>query len=69
MDTVFELWDKAHEIYARAPSTLDQSEKLKLMQRADGYLRQAEAQRQGAVVRAKYPDSSHASHIVADARK
>jgi hypothetical protein len=67
MDTVFELWDKAHEIYARARSTLDQSEKLKLMQQADSYLRQAEAQRQGAVIRAKYPDSSDARHTVTDA--
>jgi hypothetical protein len=67
MNTVFELWDKAHEMYARARSTLRQSEKLKLMQQADGYLRQAEAQRQGAVVRAKYPGSSDARHTVTDA--
>jgi hypothetical protein len=69
MNTVFELWDKAHEMYARARarSTLRQSEKLKLMQLADGYLRQAEAQRQGAVVRAKYPGSSDARHTVTDA--
>jgi hypothetical protein len=64
MRTVFKLWDKAHEIYARARSASDQSEKRKLMREADGYLRQAQARRQVAVVRAKYPDSSDASHLV-----
>ena len=64
MHTVFKLWDKAHEIYARARSASDQSEKRKLMREADGYLRQAEARRQPAVVRAKYPESSDASHLV-----
>lgn len=64
MDTVFKLWDKAHEIYARARSAPDQSEKRKLMQQADGYLREAEARRQAAIVRAKYPESSDASHLV-----
>ena len=66
MDTVFKLWDKAHEIYARARSVSDQSEQRKLMQQADLYLRQAEARRQAAVVRAKYPESSGASHLVTD---
>jgi hypothetical protein len=64
MHTVFKLWDKAHEIYARARSVSDQSEKRKLMHQADLYLRQAEARRQVAVVRAKYPESSDASHLV-----
>jgi hypothetical protein len=67
MNTVFELWDKAHEVYARARSASDQSEKRKLMRQADGYLREAEARRQAAVVRAKYPESSVASHTVTDA--
>ena len=66
MHTVFKLWDKAHRIYARARSASDQSEKRTLMQQADGYLRQAEARRQAAVVRAKYPESSGASHRVTD---
>ena len=66
MDTVFKLWDKAHEIYARARSASDQSEQRKLMQQADFYLRQAEARRQAAVVRAKYPERSGASHLVTD---
>ncbi|HTM73943.1 MAG TPA: hypothetical protein VL198_11990 [Pseudolabrys sp.] len=64
MHTVFKLWDKAHEIYARARSASDQSEKRRLMHQADGYLRQAEVRRQAAVVRAKYPESSDASHLV-----
>jgi putative ABC transport system substrate-binding protein len=38
-----------------------------LAQQADGYLRQTEAQRQGVIVRAKYPESSDASHTVTDA--
>ena len=66
MHTVFKLWDKAHEIYARARSASDQSEKRKLMRRADLCLRQAEARRQAAVVRAKYPESSDASRLVTD---
>lgn len=66
MDKVFKLWDKAHDIYARARSASDQSEKRTLMQQADGYLRQAEARRQAAVVRAKYPESPGASRIVTD---
>ena len=64
MDTVFKLWDKAHEIYARARSASDHSEQRKLMQQADLYLRQAEARRQAAVVRAKYPESSDAGRLV-----
>jgi hypothetical protein len=66
MHTVFKLWDKAHEIYARARSASDDSEKRKLMQEADLCLRQAEARRQAAVVRAKYPESSDASRLVTD---
>lgn len=62
MNTVFELWDKAHQIYACARSASDQAEKRKLMRQADGYLREAEARRQAAVVRAKYPESSDTSH-------
>ena len=64
METVFKLWDKAHEIYACARSASDQSEKRKLMQQADFYLRQAEARRLAAVVRAKYPESSDARYVV-----
>jgi hypothetical protein len=66
MHTVFKLWDKAHEIYARARSASDQSDKWRLMRQADLYLRQAEARRQGAVVRAKYPESADASRLVTD---
>jgi hypothetical protein len=36
------------------------------MQEADLCLRQAEARRQAAVVRAKYPESSDASRLVTD---
>jgi hypothetical protein len=64
MHTVFKLWDKAHEIYARARSASDQAEKRRLMHQADGFLRQAGARRQAAVVRAKYPESSQANHLV-----
>ena len=66
MDTVFKLWDKAHEIYARARSASDQSEQRKLMQQADLYLRQADARRQAAVVRAQYPERSDGSYLVTD---
>jgi hypothetical protein len=69
MHTVFKLWDKAHEIYARARSASDQSEKWRLMRQADLYLRQAEARRQVAVVRAKYPESSDARTVVSGASR
>ena len=57
MDTVFKLWDKAHEICARARSASDQSGQRKLMRQADLCLRQAEARRQAAIVRAKFPET------------
>ena len=34
------------------------------MRQADGYLRLADARRQAAVVRAKYPENPDASHLV-----
>lgn len=56
MKNVFELWDRAREIYARARSTFDQVEQRKLMAEADGYLRQAEEIRRAqAVTKAEYP--------------
>jgi hypothetical protein len=56
MKNLFELWDRAREVYARARSTLDQVEKRKLMAEADGYLRRAEEiRRTYAVAKAEYP--------------
>ena len=42
MTNVFDLWDKAHEAYARARSLPDESEKQDMLRQADSYLRQAE---------------------------
>ena len=62
MKNVFELWDRAREIYARARSTFDQVEQRKLMAEADGYLRQAEEIRRAqAVTKAEYPKSADIS--------
>jgi hypothetical protein len=56
MKNVFEFWDRAREIYARARSTFDQAEKRKLMAEADGYPRQAEEIRRAqAITKAEYP--------------
>lgn len=42
MTNVFDLWDKAHEAYARARSMTDEFEKQDMLRLADSYLRQAE---------------------------
>jgi hypothetical protein len=56
MKNVFELWDRAREMYARARSTFDQVEQRKLMAQADGYLRRADEIRSAyTVTKAEYP--------------
>jgi hypothetical protein len=42
MTDVFDLWDMAHEAYARARSMPDDAEKQETLRLADSYLRQAE---------------------------
>jgi len=42
MTNVFDLWDKAHDVYARARSISDESEKQEMLRLADSYLKQAE---------------------------
>ena len=57
MATVDELWQRAHELYARARTSIDPSTKRMLMNAADNYLRQADEIRRGRMVtRAEYPN-------------
>ncbi len=56
MPTVAELWEMAHDLYARARASLDPSEKRKLMKLADNYLKQADDMRRGhTVIKAEFP--------------
>ncbi len=56
MPTVAELWEIAHDIYARARASLDPSEKRKLMRLADNYLKQADDMRRDhTVIKAEFP--------------
>lgn len=55
MRTVDELWQMAHNLYARARSSADPSAKRLLMQMADDYLKQANDIRCRQVVRAEFP--------------
>jgi hypothetical protein len=58
MATVDDLWQMAHELYARARTSIDPATKRMLMRAADDYLRQAEAMRRGQLVtRAEYPNT------------
>jgi len=58
MVTVDELWQVAHDLYARAQSSIDPSTRRMLMRAADDYLRQADEIRRGqTVTRAEYPNT------------
>jgi hypothetical protein len=58
MATVDDLWQMAHELYARARTSVDPSTQRMLMNAADNYLRQADEIRRGqTVIRAEYPNT------------
>ena len=63
MATVQELWNMAHDLYARARASFDPSTKRKLMGVADNYLRQAEdIRRERVTIQAAFPEPvPHAS--------
>jgi hypothetical protein len=55
MTTVDDLWQMAHNIYARARSSVDPATKQMLMQAADDYLKQANDIRRSQVIKAEFP--------------
>jgi hypothetical protein len=55
MATVQELWQMAHDLYARARTSIDPSTKQMLMRRADDLLKEAEELRTSSVVQAVFP--------------
>jgi Holliday junction resolvase-like predicted endonuclease len=55
MTTVDELWQRAHNLYARARSSVDPATKRMLMQAADEYLKQANDIRRSQIVKAEFP--------------
>lgn len=55
MATVQELWQMAHDLYARARVSIDPSTKQMLTRRADDLLKEAEELRAGSVVQAVFP--------------
>jgi hypothetical protein len=55
MKTVDELWQMAHNLYARARASGDPSTKALLMQAADDYLKQANDIRRSQVIKAEFP--------------
>ena len=56
MAIVDELRETAHDLYARARSSIDPSTQRMLMKAADDYLRQAEEMRRGhTTIRAEFP--------------
>lgn len=57
MTTVDELWQMAHNLYARARSSSDPATKRMLMQAADDYLRQANDIRRRQIIKAEFPRS------------
>ena len=57
MTSVEELWQKAHEIYARARSSVDPLTQRALMSAADDYLKQAEEIRCSQIIKAEFPKS------------
>ncbi len=57
MATLVELQETAHDLYARARSSIDPSTKRLLMKTADDYLRQAEDIRRRDVIQATSPKS------------
>ena len=58
MASVEELWQKAHEIYARARSSIDPLTQRALMNAADDYLKQAEEIRRSQIIKAEFPKSN-----------
>lgn len=57
MTSVEELWQKAHEIYARARTSIDPLAQRALMNAADDYLKQAEEIRRSQIIKAEFPKS------------
>jgi hypothetical protein len=55
MTTVDELWQVAHNLYARARSSGDPAARRMLMRAADDYLKQANDIRRSQVVKAEFP--------------
>jgi Holliday junction resolvase-like predicted endonuclease len=54
--TVDDLRETAHDLYARARSSIDPSRQRMLMKAADDYLRQADELRRGrTVIQAEFP--------------
>ena len=57
MATVDELWQAAHDLYARARTSIDPLTKRMLVRAADDYLKQAdELRRDHTAVEAKFPN-------------
>lgn len=57
MKTVDELWQMAHNLYARARASVDPATKRMLMEAADDYLKQANDIRRSQVIKAEFPKS------------
>jgi hypothetical protein len=55
MTTVDDLWQMAHNLYARARSCVDPAAKHMLMRAADDYLKQANDIRRSQVIKAEFP--------------
>jgi hypothetical protein len=55
MKKVAELWQLAHNLYARARSSADPATKQMLMRTADDYLRQANDIRRRQIIKAEFP--------------
>jgi Holliday junction resolvase-like predicted endonuclease len=55
MRRVDEFWQMAHNLYARARSSVDPATKQMLMQAADDYLKQANDIRRSQVIKAEFP--------------
>jgi hypothetical protein len=55
MTTVDELWQVAHNLYARARASADPAARRMLMVAADDYLKQANDIRRSQVVKAEFP--------------
>jgi hypothetical protein len=55
MRTVLELWQMAHNVYARARASDDPTMKIKLIHEADEYLKQANEIRLGQMTKAEWP--------------
>jgi len=58
MTSVEELWQKAHEVYARARSSIDPLTQRALMNAADDHLKQAEEIRRSQIIKAEFPKSN-----------